>query len=85
MSGIAVKSAYRHQPLKTISGFRGFFLLRKFVRNRRRVQKRLPEHNPGASEKQKSELAGTRTLDHRLKRAMLYRLSYQPMGNMKHV
>ena len=31
----------------------------------------------------KSELAGTRTLDHRLKRAMLYRLSYQPTTNVK--
>ena len=30
----------------------------------------------------KSELAGTRTLDHRLKRAMLYRLSYQPTTNV---
>ena len=32
----------------------------------------LPDHL------QSGELAGARTLDHRLKRAMLYRLSYQP-------
>ena len=45
---------------------------------KRDKRKRLPEYIPKAAEKQKSELAGTRTLDHRLKRAMLYRLSYQP-------
>ena len=33
----------------------------------------------------KSEPAGTRTLDHRLKRAMLYRLSYRPTTNVKHI
>ena len=55
------------------------FFKRLHAPETKNLKTKKPHRYGMASKFQKSgELAGTRTRDHRLKRAMLYRLSYQP-------
>ena len=70
----AGKTPDRKRIPKTGNGMMGMMNDPKKRRPEERSRKNETAQKSGHK---KSELAGTRTLDHRLKRAMLYRLSYQ--------